>query len=146
MKTTERFERAVSKLYNAFHENRLNAMDCKACAVGNICDNSDEWAHYGIFYVNGWGEIESHKNCEVLRKSTKTIQKTGYSPLELQQVEKIFLNSLREDLEVKQQQYNGLCAVVEYLAQLDNIPNPMDYSKLFETDNNEPKYQLAEIF
>jgi len=36
MKTTERFEKAVSKLYNAFHENRLDASDCEHCAVGNI--------------------------------------------------------------------------------------------------------------
>lgn len=37
---SERFTNAVTKLYNAFHKGTLNAWDCKACAVGNICDNS----------------------------------------------------------------------------------------------------------
>ena len=46
MKTTERFEKAVTKLYNAFHKGKLNAMYCDACAVGNMCDNDSSWASY----------------------------------------------------------------------------------------------------
>lgn len=38
----------------------------------------------------------------------------------------------------------ALCAVVEYLCELDKIPNVMDYTKLFETENNQPKYSLHE--
>lgn len=40
MKTTKRFDNAVTKLYNAFHNGELNAMDCTMCAVGNMCDNN----------------------------------------------------------------------------------------------------------
>jgi hypothetical protein len=119
------------KLYNAFHENRLNAMDCKACAVGNLCDNTEDWT---IYYKS----------------------KTGYTPNQLRTIEHIFMfgnkdeyrdikdwnpsdiNSNNQDLV-----FQALCQVVEYLAELDNIPNPMDYTKLFETENDKPKYQLV---
>lgn len=36
----------------------------------------------------------------------------------------------------------GFFAVVEYLCELDGIPNVMDYTCLFETENEKPKYEL----
>ena len=45
MKTTKRFDLAIQKLYQAFHNNTLNPDDCKLCAVGNILDNNDNWKH-----------------------------------------------------------------------------------------------------
>jgi len=150
MKTTERFENAVSKLYNAFHENRLNAMNCQACAVGNICDNSEDWkdsfGHALILDNNNF--ITEMEECPIVREP---YFKNGYNQNELHNVEKAFLsqwinksyNSGKTDREL---QFKGLCAVVEYLAELDNIPNPMDYSKVFETENESAKYQLTEVF
>ncbi|MBO6632862.1 MAG: Na(+)-translocating NADH-quinone reductase subunit F, partial [Psychroserpens sp.] len=39
--------------------------------------------------------------------------------------------------------FNGLSEVVRFLCQLDGVPNVMDYTKLFETENNRPKYELT---
>jgi hypothetical protein len=151
MKTTKRFENAVMKLYKAFHENRLNATDCTACAVGNICDNSDDWKNnFGhalcLDYNNGL-----ILKLEEYPKTKTAYFKNGYNQDELHNVEKVFLNywlnkphsSGKTD---KDLQFKGLCAVVEYLAELDNIPNPMDYSRLFETQNDKPIYELKEVF
>jgi hypothetical protein len=138
MKTTNRFENAVIKLYNAFHENRLNAMDCYACAVGNICDNKDDWKWQNGFYTESF----RHASVSQINLANEQIEKTGYSRVELVKVEKLFMDTHKDVSELKHQQFKGLCAVVEYLAELDNIPNPMDYTKLFETENDKPKYEL----
>ena len=37
-----RLENAITKLYNAFHNGELNSLDCRHCAVGNLCDNSGD--------------------------------------------------------------------------------------------------------
>jgi len=136
MKTTKRFENALMKLYNAFHENRLNAMDCQACAVGNICNNSSIWRNYASFNTCDF-TIEISK-----RDLPPSIRSFGYSKLEIANIEKIFIESCNFESGTKEQQFKGLCEVVEYLAELDNIPNPMDYTKLFETENDLPKYEL----
>jgi hypothetical protein len=141
MKTTERFDKAVTKLYNAFHENRLNGMDCKACAVGNMCDNVDYWTN--------WSSYKKRKEISI---------KIGYSFVEIDNIESLFMfgvkiNEIEEskwdvgnkEHKGKETQFKGLCAVVEYLCELDNIPNIMDYTKLFETENDKPKYQLIEL-
>lgn len=152
----KRFTDAVTKLYNAFHENRLQGLNCKACAVGNICDNNYRWTS-----SLGFGRIYT--------ESTENILNTGYSAKELAEVELKFLygsectsekyiikdnsweqrgiNSKMVDFrDSKETQFKGLCAVVEYLCELDNISNIMDVQSLFETDNDKPKRQLQEVF
>ena len=151
MKLPIRLENALTKLYTAFHSGMLDAMNCNHCAVGNLCDNSDKWA--GVSWFGGENRISKEFN-----------NKTGYSRQELATIELVFIegnknpeepakfnNSISEiDVidgrntkeEQKELQFIGLCAVVEYLCELDNIPNVMDYTKLFETENNQPKYQL----
>ena len=152
MKTTKRFEEAVTKLYKAFHEGTLDAMDCQHCAVGNLV-GSKNWVIHGIPI----GEENRIVNCFE--------NKTGYSRKELtiiehififgskkgQNLTKLFSNSIsksdvisfkKTEEEQKELQFKGLCAVIKYLAELDNIPDPTDYSKLFETENNEAKYEL----
>lgn len=133
MKTSERFTNAVTKLYNAFHKGELNAMDTCACAVGNICNNTPEWSRINLH--------------------TENAINTGYSAKELWRIELLFMfgKDGERDAEVtKQPRYNdnvfeALCDVIEYLCELDGIPNVMDYSKLFETENNEPKYKLETV-
>lgn len=149
MKNTPRFEAAVPKLYNAFHEDRLNAYSCTACAVGNICNNIADWS-LNLCYNDYRLIIEpSLKESDFNGLfSSESVINSGYSLYELSKIEAIFLNKHRcIDLLVKEQvieaQFNGLCAVVEYLCELDNIPNVMDYTKLFETENDKPKYQLS---
>lgn len=139
MKTSERFTNAVTKLYTAFHENRLNSLDCTACAVGNICNNTREWSDVEGFIAFMGDDMEGR------RKGMKLINQTGYSVKELIKVEDIFVRKV--DLkQSKDSQFRGLCAVVEYLCGLEGIPNVMDYTSLFETENDAPKHQLSEVF
>lgn len=145
MKTTPRFDSAVSKLYNAFHEKRLIGNDCTACAVGNMCDNSGSW-----FGAVDSARPELNMNYIKITKlplmknvvDNETIIKTGYSGNQLAMIETLFLSEI-DIVENEETQFKGLCKVVEYLCELDNIPNIMDYTRLFETENNQPKYQLA---
>lgn len=132
MKTTERFDNAVTKLYNAFHKGELNAYSPCACAVGNMLDNT---SFIGGYYPGaGLREVKSIENKDI-----------GYSGIELYHVERIFIKCHigQINLTLVEKQFKGLCAVVEYLFELDNIPNVMDYTKLFETENDEPKYELS---
>lgn len=151
MKTSKRLEQALIKLYNAFHNNRLHPEDCTACAVGNILDNYDSWKHlsdeHGSLKLSYVGRV--HQNLG--RKFN------GYAPEEILQIEKVFLeacgfktplchyNQKPQNSTSKEVLFDGLSAVIELLCKLDNIDNVMDYSRLFEYENNEPKYHLKTL-
>ncbi|WP_299058513.1 Na(+)-translocating NADH-quinone reductase subunit F [uncultured Polaribacter sp.] len=151
MQTKKRLENALVKLYNAFHNNRLNPEDCCACAVGNILDNHDSWKHlsdsHGSLKLSYVGRV--HQNLG--RKFN------GYSPLEILKIEKLFLetcgfktplchyNAKPQNPRDKEILFNGLCKVVAYLCKLDNVENVMDYSKIFEYENNDAVYKLESI-
>lgn len=142
----ERFTNAVVKLYNAYHSGTLNAFDCTACAVGNICDNSDEWMNYTGNAVT----VDSERIVRTIYAEPRTRKfylNNGYDQDELYEVERLFLSHFINQSHDsgntnKESQFKGLCAVVEYLCELDNIPNVMDYTKLFESENEKPKYEL----
>ncbi len=147
MKTTSRLETALGKLYNAFHNDTLNPECCKQCAVGNILDNTDSWKHlsdrHGSTVLNYIGKVH-----ETLGRKFN-----GYTPLELLKIEITFLeacgyqlplnykNSKPQNPTDKDILFEGLSAVITLLCKLDNVPNPMDYVRLFEVENT-PKYQL----
>ena len=138
MKTPERLEQALVKLYNAFHNNRLDPEDCTACAVGNILDNQDSWKHlsndHGSLQLNYIGTVH-----------------------QLLEIEKVFLiacgfetplchyNPKPQNPRDKETLFNGLCAVVSLLCELDDIPDVMDYSKLFEYEDDMPVYALNAV-
>lgn len=151
MKTNNRFDAAIEKLYLAFHNNTLNPECCKQCAVGNILNNTESWKYlsdkHGSVELNYVGKV--HQNLG--RKFN------GYTPLQLLTIEATFLkacgyniplhykNDKPENPTDKDILFKGLCAVINYLCRLDGIKNVMDYSKLFEFDivNDKPKYQLV---
>jgi len=148
MKTTKRLESALIKLYNAYHNDRLNPEDCTACAVGNILDNHDSWKHlsdqHGSLQLSYVGRV--HQNLG--RKFN------GYSPEEILKIEKVFLESCGfktplchynikpQNPTSKEVLFDGLCKVVELLCKFDGIPYILDYSKLFEQEDGEPVYHL----
>ncbi len=146
---TTRLNNALTKLYKAFHNNELHPECCKKCAVGNICDNTDTWKHLTDVH----GSVKLNYVGLVNQNFGKRIH--GYTPLELLQIEAEFLkgcgysgpidrNCKRpKDPTQTDNLFNGLCAVVAYLCKLDHIPNVMDYTKLFEVENNQPKYELV---
>lgn len=141
MNVSKRLERAVNKLYVAFHNNQLNPECCKHCAVGNICNNTDSWKHltdiHGSLILNYVGRVHESLGRKLY----------GYSPMEILQIEATFLwgcgytlplnqdSKKPSDPTSKETLFNGLCAVVEYLCKLDGVSNVMDYSKLFEYEN-----------
>ncbi len=149
MNTTPRLESAIKKLYTAFHNNTLNPECCQQCAVGNILDNTDSWKHlsddHGALTLNYVGRV----NQTLGRKFN------GYTPLELLQIEHTFLkacgfqvplhfkNNKPKDTTDKGVLFHGLSNVIAFLCRLDNVKNIMDYTKLFEIENDKPKYQLV---
>lgn len=151
MKTTARLEQAITKLYIAFHNGTLNPEYCKSCAVGNICDNTDTWNYlteaHGSLKLSYIGILNENFERKI----------HGYSPKELLQIEIVFLkgcgysvpltlNSKRPlDPTDKELLFNALGTTVAFLCKLDNAPNVMDYSKLFEFENDIPKYKLPQF-
>jgi len=150
MKTgIERLDNAIEKLYTAFHKGELNAMDCSACAAGNVCGDSGwQWVRRGL------GKVESQQSLMHFRNQGESdvdygislIKKSGYSNLEIVNIEKNFLfgmgySSFSNDYkdltadERHEKNFQGLCAVIEYLCDLDNVPNVMDIQSLFEYDS-----------
>ena len=151
MYTPKRLEKALIKLYNAFHNNALDPEDCTACAVGNILDNRDSWKHLS----NDHGSLQLNYIGSVHQRLGRKFN--GYTPQELLRIEKVFLeacgfqtplchyNPKPQNPRDKEMLYNGLCAVVHLLCELDDVPNVMDYSKLFEYEDGEPIYPLAMV-
>ncbi|MFY9241939.1 MAG: Na(+)-translocating NADH-quinone reductase subunit F [Polaribacter sp.] len=148
MKTSKRLEQALIKLYNAYHNNKLNPEDCSACAVGNILDNFDSWKHL----TEGHGSLQLSYVGRVHQNLGRKFN--GYTPQEILQIEKVFLeacgfktplchyNQKPKNPTSNEVLFNGLSAVVELLCELDSIPNLMNLSKLFEQENGEPVYHL----
>lgn len=138
MKTPQRLENALQKLYNAFHDGTLHPECCKQCAVGNILDHSDGWKHLSDFYGSTVLNYVGMVNQNFGRRFN------GYTPLELLQIEVEFLKGCGYELPLGRSKnkpqnptdmevlFNGLCKVIEFLCQLDGIENVMDYSKLFD--------------
>jgi len=111
-----RFENAATKLYNAFNKGELNADECSTCAVGNLCNNETYWVS------------RSHKY-----NAAKVKEVTGYNLLETQNIEDLFMFGTKANVTTrlwisyemtKENQYDGLMLVLEYLAELDGIEIP----------------------
>ncbi|MBT5289585.1 MAG: Na(+)-translocating NADH-quinone reductase subunit F [Flavobacterium sp.] len=151
MQTPIRLERAIIKLYKAFHSNMLDPEDCAACAVGNILDNHDSWKHlsneHGSLQLNYIGTVHQQLGRRF----------NGYSPQEILEVEKVFLeacgfktplchyNQKPQNPRNKETLFHALSAVISFLCKLDAVSNVMDYSKIFKYENNQPIYQLESI-
>ena len=153
--STERFEKAVTKLYKAFHEGNLTYADCSKCAVGNIV-GSGGWFG-GLVNNLRHGEPINYGRAELFYPGvTSLIKQAGYSLHNLLVVENLFAWGIRDFNNetskwhaidnTKETQFKGLCAVVEYLCELDNILNIMDYSSLFEYDEQGAKKELQTVF
>ena len=147
-----RLEQALIKLYDAFHNDELNPECCSACAVGNILDNYDSWKHLS----DSHGSLELSYVGRIHQQLGRRFN--GYTPLELLQVEKVFLEACGfktplchydpkpRNLRSKETLFRGLSAVVAFLCQLEGIANVMDYSKIFEYEQNNPVYKFEVIY
>ena len=152
MEVPKRLEQALIKLYNAFHNDELNPECCSACAVGNILDNHDSWKHLSDTH----GSLELSYVGSVHQQLGRTFN--GYTPLELLQIEKTFLeacgfktplchyNKRPHNPRDKEVLFKGLSAVVGLLCELESIANVMDYSKIFEYEDENPIYKFDVIY
>lgn len=142
METSKRFNEAVNKLYKAFHENNLKPLSFQHCAVGTILDHKTYWKEFS----NANGSLQLNYVGIVHQRLDRKFN--GYSPLELLEIEKTFLQACGYQLPLhhttfsskkvgKKVLFNGLEAVIALLCKLDNIPNVMDCSKLFDYDGKE---------
>jgi hypothetical protein len=151
METSKRFNQALEKLYNAFHENRLNPLSCTQCAVGTILDNNHYWKEFsnynGTLQLNYVGLVHQRLG----RKFN------GFTPLELLQIEKVFLQACGYAVPLhqytftnkkknKDKLFKGLEAVVAQLCTFDNIPNVMDCTSLFNHQRQTPKNTKRDFF
>ncbi len=137
MRTSERFDQALNKLYNAFHQGTLNPECCNHCAVGNICDNRDAWKNF----TDSHGSTRLNYVGIVNENFGRTFN--GYRPSELLKIEAAFLKGCGYSLPFsqrgrrprnrrsKEMLFNGLSAAVAYLCQLEGIADVMDCSELF---------------
>lgn len=142
MKTQERFDNAINKLYNSFHNGTLNPECAKQCAVGNICGNTDSWRHltdiHGSLVLNYTGIVNENFGRKFY----------GYKPSELLQIEAAFLRGCGYSLPYthtsikpadatnKENLFDGLCEVVALLCKLEGIHDIMNYSNLFDFEPN----------
>lgn len=144
MKTTKRFEQAVKSLYNAFNDNKLNAFDYDSCAV-RVISSSEDWAGMAALY---------RKNKFISFEPALGIQcypeEGNYTQEEYYQIEKAFLKawegSTKKEKKSRERQFKGLENVIKYLARLDNIKNPMDYTNLFLPKNKHKKIYPKSLF
>lgn len=148
MKTSKRFDLAIKKLYDSFHNNTLNPRCCYQCAVGNILDNTDFWKHFTDLH----GSLKLSYVGLVHQNLGKTFN--GYSPKELLEIEHVFLekcgflshtqlqNNQRSE-KTKDILFEGLSAVVSLLCRFDNITNVMNTSKLFDYTINEKVLSIS---
>lgn len=121
-----RFNKAVTRLYDAYYDNKLKAKNCAACAVGNICGRDSDWSFVIVtesFKTSYTQTIVSSADFDSFNDGLRNIKETGYSVEELAKVERIFLDTTicSKEGETKETQMDGLLNVVEYLASLDNI-------------------------
>jgi hypothetical protein len=131
MKTTKRFEESATKLYNAFNEGTLNAMECTLCAVGNLCNNETYWSK---LHDKATGK-------DNIPDEVKVKKVTGYNMNEINNIESLFMygtiagtNRLWNPQDMtKENQFDGLMAVLNYLAELDNIQSIEQQYNKFKT-------------
>lgn len=152
MPLSTRLENALIKLYYAFHNDQLHPEYCTKCAVGNICDNLEFWQNF----TDGHGSLKLNYVGIVNQKFGKRY--FGYTPIELLQIEAAFLKGCGYELPLnistnrtpknpkdKSVLFDGLCATVQFLCELDSVPNVMNFQRLFEVEENKPRYSLKEI-
>jgi len=150
---TPRFEKAYNALVKGFFEGTLAKETCVACAVGNIIadaqggvirknksffdcstDNSF-WAR--VFMTDG---AIQRINIDNKTEQEQIFNLTGYEYGDLAKVEFAFERNTQisydeycdfSEKEILEDQYNGLCAVVDVLLSLDNIEEQPTYKAKF---------------
>ncbi len=153
MKTPERFDRAIKALVQAFFNDTLISVDCRACAVGNMVAYgkgeklqkcSIPWIGFETKsgYDNGAWYTYLHRCSDYQNyhdQAVDNISATGYSAEQLLMIEDCFMDACRVNSyinkhsksEIMEDQFNGLMAVVDVLCQIEGLDS-QEYKKAFE--------------
>ncbi len=126
-----RTEKAINRLYTAFHKGELHPnCHCK-CAVGNILNQADFWAAFS----DSIGE----RNLSYVGRVNQLLGRRfeGFTPQELLDIEAVFLKRLRFEANGKfsynqDDLFYGLEAVIKYLCKLDHEPNLLCIEELLD--------------
>ena len=158
---TQRFEKAYNALVKAFFEGTLAKGDCAACAVGNIVadamsanvtldldkgearceENNGFWKP--LFATDAGRQYKRwYPTRDADFRSALLEDLTGYSEDEMAQIEYAFETNTRihieryqykQESDILEDQYRGLCAVVDVMLALDGIePDPKYAAKFRE--------------
>lgn len=162
---TERFKKAYDSLVRAFFEGTLAKGTCMACACGNIVADAcgvfitkEEFDEHIKMVNKGSPLYDFPKYAEVFNLwidgttmcNGPGVPKTGYTEEEFRKIEiafeyntKIVFSSYShyDEQEILEDQYNGLCAVVDVLIKLDKCKE--DGTELKKKFREHPKLQLV---
>jgi hypothetical protein len=106
-------------------------MDCTFCAVGNLCNNETYWSK---LYDEATGK-------DNIPDEVKVKKVTGYNMDEINNIESLFMYGTiagttrlwhPQDM-TKENQFDGLMAVLNYLAELDSIQSIEEQYDKFKT-------------
>jgi hypothetical protein len=132
----------MDRLVKAFFNENLVPKDCQKCAVGNIVGSSI-WGQ--IFSTDDGKQFFFEKGVDtpphVYTRAENLIKSTGYSVEEMARIEYAFeVNTNYHKLHLRekkitrdeyiQDQFNGLCAVVDVLCAMENIENSQYYKEV----------------
>ncbi|GGB78708.1 hypothetical protein [Dyadobacter sediminis] len=152
---TKRFKDSVDALVYAFFHDLLAKGNCSACAVGSMVawgagernrKDLDPVCIYDLVTNDMWAEAFSTTNGIQARDLKKEkewhikycIQATGYNADQLAKVEYAFETNttiqyvdygFHSKEEIMQDQFNGLCAVLDVLCEIEKIPDSGSYKK-----------------
>lgn len=124
---TPRIKRAIDVFLEAVESGTLGSGKCTICAVGNLCAGDPLWS-WGFITSDGWQSVckEGMETDEFKR----AIAKTEFTAKELMAIEFAFetnskISSFEYDSytkeEIREDQINGLRAVVEVMMEFDDV-------------------------
>ena len=163
---TERFKKAYDALVNAYFEGTLAKGSCLACACGNIIAaaagiefTEDDIFSRGENSLELYGEVSRlwaefrtlHNNIFVAKEGFENqMNAAGYTVEEFAKIENAFEctskisfheYTINSEQKILEDQYNGLCAVVDVLLALDEDKSSgEEYKAKFR---QHPKLQTA---
>lgn len=115
------FQQTVDVLVKAYLNDNLNRMACRHCAVGNIIEASGGFNHKapGAHWP---GIVSPHWASKFSPVAGKfEVDSTGYTPKELKWIEIAFMNGSRPEEDGEDDNFNGLMAVVDVLADIHGV-------------------------
>lgn len=156
---TPRFEKAYNALVKAFFEGTLAKGDCAACAVGNIvadalespvvllvglsmaaCEKDNSFWKTLFMTDHGRQELRWTRTGDEERRAHLLYSLTGYTEREMAAIEFAFETSTtirlsdylcKGEQAILEDQYRGLCAVVDVMLKLDGIEHDPKYAAKF---------------